>query len=511
MTAYGQVTITVNDGGSGTVITPATAVQAILGCSSTGTANQPFATRSLSALTSNFGTGPLVEAAAIVILAGGTAIVNKVAQNSAGTRKAVQFTGTGSSVITSSGNPNDDYYIVFKVVTGGTIGVAGITFQISLDAGRNFGPIQALGTASSYLIPSTGVTLNFAAGTLVALDKAQFQTTQPLWATGGIQSALNALAASSYGTTGWGSMHIVGGSTSGGVPGADAATIAGYLEGFAGTPNFIYTDTFMSARDLNAPTTWGGAGETEATWISALQTDYSAVAQKRIVVGAGHWNIPTPYTNVSVWGAPRYRRPMTWAAAARQVQIPVQRMLSRVKDGALSNIVVDPTNDPLDGFVYHDERSNPGLSYLAAGGTGSRFMSTWTRALRSGVYATQPLTFAALGSDFNLRPRMAVMNVACSIAAQVGQTQIDDEVRLNANGTINVSDAATISSAIASAINNALLATAALSPPGCKVVVDTTANVGSTGIVPITITIYGVGYVLAETIGIQYSNPNVGS
>jgi hypothetical protein len=511
MVAYGQVTITVNDGGSGTVITPATSVQVVMGCSSIGTAAQPVATRSLTTLTSTFGTGPLVEAAALTILAGGTVIAVKTAQNSAGTRKAVQFTGTGSSVITSSGNPNDDYFIVFKVVTGGTIGVTGITYQVSLDAGRTFGPILALGTANTYLIPSTGVTLNFAAGTLVAADKAQFQTTQPLWGTAGVQSALNALAASVYGTTGWGSMHLVGGSTTGGVPGADCSTIAGYLESFAGSPNFIYTDLFMSARDLNAPATWGGAGETEAAWMSAIQTDYAAVAAKRACVGAGYWNMPSPFANVGAWGAPRYRRPMTWAAAARQVTIPVQRMLSRVKDGSLSQIVVDPTNDPLDGFVYHDERSNPGLSYLAAGGSGSRFMSTWTRPKQSGAFATQPLTFAQLGSDFYLRPRMAVMNVACGIAQFIGQQQIDDEVRLNTNGTVNTNDASNVQSAISAAINNALLSTAALSPPGCKVIVDTTANVGSTGIVPINVTIYGVGYILAETIGIQYSNPNVGS
>jgi hypothetical protein len=55
------------------------------------------------------------------------------------------------------------------VVTGGTIGTDQIVLDLSLDGGRTTKRVR-LGTASSYVIPYVGVTVSFAAGTLVAGD-----------------------------------------------------------------------------------------------------------------------------------------------------------------------------------------------------------------------------------------------------------------------------------------------------------------------------------------------------
>jgi hypothetical protein len=278
----------------------------------------------------------------------------------------------------------------------------------------------------------------------------------------------------------------------------------GYLD-TAATTNFVYTRLFASARDASPPATYGGTGEAEATWTAALLTDYSATSAIRSTVGAAYWNMPSAYPS-AVFGSPNYRRSATWAAAARQVAVPPQRHLGRVKDGALSTIVVDTVNDPLDGFVYHDERINPGLDYLAAG-SGGRFMSTWTRIGLPGVYLTNPLTMAPFGSQFALMMFGNVMDVACSITHQVGQQQVNDDVRLNANGTLYENDASTIEKAITSALNVAMTATGMLSPKGAVAVVDRTANVGSTSIVPILVTLYGKGYVLQENITIAFNNP----
>lgn len=505
----GFVTITVNDGGAGSVVVPQSNVQVVIGTCSSGTAGTSItATRSLSTLTSTFGYGPLVEAAALTCQAGGTVLCIRVTSATAGSCKAVQFTGTGTSVITNSvATAYDSYFVVFKVVSGGTIGVAGITFQISLDGGRNYGPVLALGTANTYAIPNTGITLAFAAGTLVAGDIAKYQTIEPLWDTAGVQTALNTLAASVYATTGWGSAHLVGGNTVGGCTGAAATTIQGYLNTWATTSN-IYSRFFVSARDVGAPAAWGGTGESESAWMTAIQTDYAAVSAQRITAGAGYWNMPSAFPNVTAWGAPRYRRSISYAAAARQVGIPPQRMLSRVKDGSVSQIVVDTTNDPIDGFVYHDERSNPGLDYLISG-SGGRFMSTMTRMKKQGVFISHPLTMAPLGSDFYLMPFGNVMDIGCTITQSVGQNQIDDDIRLNSNGTINDNDAKNIENEIQGQLNAQMLSTGMLSPPGAVVVVSRSQNVATTKIVPITVTLYGKGYILSETVNIGYNNPLV--
>lgn len=147
----GDVQLTILDGGS--VVVPGLSIQVVIGTSSTGTAAQVVATQNPQTLITTFGYGPLVEAGALSALAGATVLAIKATSNTAGAAAAVTFTGTGTSVITATGAANDSYLVQFLVVTGGTIASAGITFQLSLDAGRTFGPTLALGTANTYVIP----------------------------------------------------------------------------------------------------------------------------------------------------------------------------------------------------------------------------------------------------------------------------------------------------------------------------------------------------------------------
>ena len=507
--AGGNVNITITDGGSASIIVPGSSVQLVVGCSSSGTAGQLVATRNPATLQSMFGYGPLVEAAALPCLAGGTVIAIKAATATPGGASSVTTTGGGTSVITVTGTPYDTYYVTVKFTTStgaaGTIGQAtpAIYLQVSLDAGRNYGPVISLGTANTYAIPNTGITLNFAAGTILNAQTSTFGTTEPAWSTAGIQSALNAFQASQYAIAGVGSTHLVGT-----MSGANATTIEGYLDTLA--TGYVYTRAFASARDASPTTAWGGTGETESTWMNSIQTDFSAVSGRRLCVGAAYWNMPTAFPNPASTGAPVLRRPIAWAAAARQVVIPPQRHLGRVRDGSISQIVVDPLNNPLDGFVYHDERLNPGLDYVIAG-TGGRFMSTMTRTGLPGVYITNPLSMAPLGSDFFLMPLGSVMDVFASIIHQVGQQIIDDDVRVNASGTIYENDARAIEAILANSVNSVMFAQKMISQPcaaGAGIVVDRTNNVKTTNNVNVTGQIVSRGYVLSETVTLSYQNPN---
>jgi hypothetical protein len=88
--------------------------------------------------------------------------------------RSTGFTNTGTSVVTAVAGVNGvlaEHDGVVKVVAGGTIGTSQIKLDLSLDGGRSFQPVR-LGTAVSYAIPNVGVTLNFAAGTLVTGDTA---------------------------------------------------------------------------------------------------------------------------------------------------------------------------------------------------------------------------------------------------------------------------------------------------------------------------------------------------
>ncbi len=577
MSTTGNVEITINDGSAGAVVVPATTIQVVMGCSTSGTPGAVVATRSPQTLRNTFGYGPLVEAAALACLAGGTVLAMRCATVTAGTILAapsgaktitgatnvptivvtsvahgfktgdivtvasvggntgangtfpiirltadtfsltgstgsgaytsggtatftgINFQGTGTSVITatldSTNGAFDAYNFKFLVVAGGTRGTAGITFQISLDAGRNYGPIIALGTATSYAVTGTGITLAFAAGTLVAADYAVLTTVGMASATSnaspnhGVSENITALQASPYATSGWGSMHVLGIWT-----GANASTIEGYLDTLV--TGYVFTRIQLACRDAATPVAWGGAGETEAVWMAAIGADYSAVSAKRILAGAGYYNMPSAFPGAA-FGAPRYRRPLTWAQAVRQVQIPAQRHSGRVRDGALANIVVDPTNDPTDGFVYHDERINPGLDTF-------RFCSACTRVGKPGYFIVNPNLMSPGGSDFSIMPYGAVMDVACSIVHQTGQDIINSDIRLNANGTIYENEARSIEATILGAINSNMTAFGMIS--FARVVVDRSTNVASTKKVTITVTIVARGYILEADVTIGYAN-----
>jgi hypothetical protein len=79
--------------------------------------------------------------------------------------------------MTLSGTPLDSYEIKMLVVLGGTIATGPITIKVSLDGGVTYGNSVSLGVATTYVIPGTGITINFAAGTLVTGDYITASTT----------------------------------------------------------------------------------------------------------------------------------------------------------------------------------------------------------------------------------------------------------------------------------------------------------------------------------------------
>ncbi len=410
----------------------------------------------------------------------------------------IVFSGTGTSTPTVTLNGTvgcfDDYYVQFKCTLGGTIGTGPISFQLSLDAGRNFGPIISLGTATTYAIPNTGITLDFGSGTLVTNDTISFQTTAPSWSTGGVQTAMTTFQNSPYAIGGVGSMLLVGPCT-----GPNASTIEGYLDTLA--TGYIYNRLMVNAVDATAPQAWTGsptAAQTDSAWVSALQTNWSAVSAKRICASAGFYNMTTVYPTASC-GTPNYRRPLSWALACRQVIIPIQRHAGRVKLGPLPQIVVNPTLDPLDGFNYHNDGSGGPLDT-------SRFCSARTRIGKGlGYFISNPNLMAPAGSVFTLLPLGDVMDEACDIVHQVNQDQIDDDLRTNKNGTIYVADALTLQNDTEDALQN-LMGSAFSAPP--DVSVDQTANIALTKSVPFTVTLYQRTYVLQETVAIGFANYN---
>lgn len=515
----GRVTVVVLDNGATSVQVPNGNTQLVIGCCGGGVVGIPFASTSPSNILTTFDYGPLTEAMGLVAAVGGVPIGVKATTTTPGAASAVVATAgnTGTSVMTVTGTPKDNYFVIVTCTTAGTIATGPVGITVSLDAGRTKSPPIAMGTATTYAVPNTGVTLNFTSAAIGLGDTYTFGTTEPAWNAAGIQSAITAFLSSQYGKLGVGSIHIVGGSTilngTVGATGSDMVSIGGYLQ-TARTNQFVFTRAYISARDTKVPVPYGGAAETDAAWQTAINTDFTgqslnADTTGRTSVCAAYWNMQSQFVN-GMGVAPRFRRSVAYAAAQRQVQIPPQRMPSRVKDGALAPIVISPA-DKSDGFNYHDESITPGLD-TTTGGSGGHFSTTTTIQGKSGVYLQHANLFSPTGSVYGFMPQGLVIDIACSIAYQVGVTEIDNDVRLTPSGSMDPRDATTISNSITSAIANnmtmaGMLTSSPANPKGCTAVVDQQANVQATGNVPITVLVNGKGYILTETIGVGFQPP----
>lgn len=506
MPAIPTVVITVQDNGASAALSvPQTNVQLKIGCAIGGTVNQPYATTSPASLQTQFVGGPLVEAGGMVCSVGNVCVAVSCPIVTKGTAYAVQATvpGGSTSVITTTLDSTngcwDQYYVVVKCLTGCTIGVTGGIVQVSLDAGRNFGAPISLGTANTLVLGApfspvtvggTGIQLNFGAGTLVAGDSWRFGTVAPTWNDAGVAAAITAFQASQYAVAGVGSAHIVGVSAAG-----DISAFQTDLQALVG--NYIFSRAIVELRDALAPTTFGGSGETEATWIAALATVTSGeTAQPRICADGGHYNTPSPYANAA-GGSPSYRRPLAWTHAVRRTQIPLQRRAGRVKDGPYSTIAVNPATDVSDGFIYHDERVTPGLNAARIGSA-----MTWPKK-GLGFFQCQEPLLSAPGSQFVELAIGNVLDAACDIGYAAGVEEVSDDLKTQANGTLDTVDLNVLQGGIQIALEEGLIQTPTVS--AVTAVVSSTQNVLATGVIPITISITPRAYAnsISETINLS--------
>ena len=90
-----------------------------------------------------------------------------------GTSGAAPYTGGGTwqslgtaTIAPSPAAPSGVFAIAGKIITSGTVGVAGIQYQYSTDGGVTFSSTQSLGTANAIVVPGTGASFLLGAGSL---------------------------------------------------------------------------------------------------------------------------------------------------------------------------------------------------------------------------------------------------------------------------------------------------------------------------------------------------------
>ena len=474
--AVKAVNFTILNNGLGAVNPGGGQVMVVAGVSSTGTANQIVESSNPADFVSAFGYGPAVEAAGFVANTSGNPVVLvKAATAVSGTNSAVTTTGTGTSAVTVSGTPYDTYYAVVSVVTGGTIGVTGIQLTVSLDAGRTVWSTVNLGLAVTYLVPNTGLTLNFGAGTMVAGDTHTFVSTEPKWSTATLASALGALLGSS---TAFKNLQVVGDVTA-----AEAATVDTEMAALFNKKRFARA--LCNARDA----VWGGTStETSAQWQASIIADFAGFQSDRVSVSAGDYNVVSPYTQT------QYRRPASWVAVARDAQTAVGEDISAVALGSVKALA-KPTID--DGFIYYDAQANPALD-------SARFLTLQNIYGEPGWYITNSNMMAAPGTDFTILPYCEVVDEACYVAYQFFAQKLGGSVRVDkTTGYILPADANDLDARATAAEQNALGAGVS----SVYVKVNRTNNILSSKTLLATVGIIPLGYIQTINVTMTLVNP----
>jgi hypothetical protein len=468
------VTITEIDGQLG-VLPAGMKAFAVVGPCDAGPLNTPAAFGRTTDIVSTFVAGPAVEAACHLIKVTGKPVVMvRTAASTVATHTDLVVTGvTGTSVVTLTPGdltPNDDYEPYFKVVTGGTLGVAGITYQYSLDGGRTLSPVTALGVAVAFVFPNAGgIGYSFAAGTLNASDVVTSLAKAPAFTGAEITTALNALMLSA---TPWEAAVLVG-------PLDDTIFDAAELA-FASKPEKWFIGQFRM------PT----AAESEATYLTAFNTAFSGDATTHGAVCAGACDLS------SAVSGRKYRRPSLFSIAAELYRASEEEDIAKPSRGALPGVSIrDANGNP----KHHDESISPGLD-------DARACTLRTIEDERGVYVTNPRLLSAAGSDFEFIQHRRVMSLARAALRSYFTFRLSLEVLVDrTTGYLTDETREEMNVGATRAMANVLLAKPKASD--CFAVLSATDNVLSTKTINVGAFVTPLAYIKQFAIQQGFRNP----
>lgn len=450
---------------------------AVVGVSSTGPTDTPATFARVQDVVATFGRGPLVEAAAHAIERYGKPVVLvRTGNTTAGEALAVTDDVAGTSVVTADDTttqPEDDFEVYFEVVTGGTIGTGPITLRYSLDGGRTMSRLVSLGTANTYTIPNSGVTVDFAAGTLIAGDSWSFRTKAPQWNSTELGTALDALGLTQ---ANWEIVHVVGPITA-----SDASAIDLKVTGWA-TKGKMHS-WIASARIPDA-------GESEATYLGSISAAFTSFSSVFGAITAG------AIQTVSSVSGRKYLRPISFVVAAREAASSEEIDTADVNLGALpAAIIRDANGNPM----HHDEAVNPGLD-------DARFYVLRTWEGYAGTFVNRPRLFSNEGSDFQLLPHRRVMNIAREVSRSRMTRRLNRPIPVDpATGFIREAAAREIEADVQGALEAALLSKPKAS--GVRYVLSRTDNLLSTKTLNAQLRVVPLAYVESIVEEVGFENP----
>lgn len=407
--------ISVLDPSLGVVAEDPKGSSAKIGVCSLGVANTIYSYRGpdTKKVRDELGEGPLVEAVVHHLNAskGKTVYACKITASVAGTHGAITRSNGASPIVSVAGAPLDDYSNIIRIAGTGALGVG--TFQISQDGGDVYGPLLTIPSGGSYVVPGTGMTLTFPAGTYTAGDTYTWTSVAPGFSNADFSAAIDALIAVQ--SNKWRFVHLVGQ----GVDASAALTLATTMQ-----------SKLEAARALKRYAR--GVVEMPAVDKALLITAFAALAADRVSAAAGFLEM------VSDVSGRIYKRSFGHVYAPRLARNPISvdaiRNDTDSNIESLSNVVRLVPQGATAATGYHDEGATPGLD-------AARFATAMTIPDVPGFFVTNPNLMSAPGSDFTWMQRGFVMDRLCEIVNQAMTKYLSKRLLLGVTGFIDPGEA----------------------------------------------------------------------
>ncbi len=177
----------------------------------------------------------------------------------------------------------------------------------------------------------------------------------------------------------------------------------------------------------------------------------------------------------------------------RIASIPVQRKISRVKNGALSN------TSAYIGSVAADQYTDTELLFDKG------FITFRTFPGKSGFFFSGDATCTATTDDYASLARGRVIDKVQILTYAVFVDEVDNEVLVNADGTLNAGYVKSLEQTISNQVN--LIMTANNEISGVQAFIDPAQNVLSTNQINVVLKITPVGYSSDIEIQLGFDNP----
>lgn len=177
-------------------------------------------------------------------------------------------------------------------------------------------------------------------------------------------------------------------------------------------------------------------------------------------------------------------------------QLPVQRKISRVRNGPLTN------NTAFLGSSSFESSGNDAETIAGKG-----FITFTTYPNLSGYYFSGDPMLTAASDDFGMLCRGRVIDKAHIIAYTTFVQEVDDEIAVNSDGTLDAGFCKWLSQQIVNQLNNTMTANKEVSSVLCYI--DPAQNILSTNTLNVNLSITPVGYATNIDITLGFDNPAI--